>query len=347
MAEWWEEPLARVVDVHTHVVPAHIPARANASRHWPIITLDGNEAGDAAVVIDGRVFRRIDSRCWDVARRLADMREDGSDMHVLSPMPELLSHWMAPDEAEALTDAINADIARMISEAPGRFAGIGSVVMQDVPRAVRGLERLKAMGFRGIEIGTHISGTPLGDASLFPIYEAAASLDLCIFVHPLHPAGVERIGRAPEYAAVAAFPLETALAAVSLLASGVLTRFPTLRVLLSHGGGALPWILPRLDHGRTLGGSVTKDFAHPPSELAKRFWYDTILYSDASLHYLRDTIGADRIVVGSDYPFAIMQTKPGTFATSALRDETESLLRNTHDLLKWPRGMGMQQDAAQ
>ena len=337
--------MADVIDVHTHVVPAHIPGRANASRHWPTIALDDDKSGNASVLIDGRVFRRINSRCWDVARRLADMREDGSEMHVLSPMPELLSHWMAPDEASALTEVINADIERMIKEAPGRFAGLGSVVMQDASRAIHGLEQLKAMGFRGIEIGSHINGVPLGDASLFPIYEAAAALDLCIFVHPLHPAGVERIGRTPEYAAVAAFPLETALAAVSLLAGGVFTRFPTLRVLLSHGGGALPWILPRLDHGRTLGGIVTKDFAEAPSEVAKRFWYDTILYSEASLQFLRNTIGADRIVVGSDYPFAIMQTKPGEFTTGALGDETEQLMRNTQDLLQWPDAMDMQ-DAA-
>ena len=127
--------MVSVIDVHTHVVPAHIPPRANASRHWPSVVPDGNGSADASVMIDGRVFRRIDSRCWDVERRLADMREDGSDMHVLSPMPELLSHWMSADEAEALSDVVNADIARMVAAKPGRFAGIGSVPMQDCARA--------------------------------------------------------------------------------------------------------------------------------------------------------------------------------------------------------------------
>ena len=322
-----------VIDVHTHVVPAHIPARSNASRHWPTIALDGNEAGEASVLIDGRVFRRIDSRCWDIERRLSDMREDGSDVHVLSPMPELLSHWMTPDEAEAVLDVINADIVRMVTEAPGHFIGIGAVPMQDVPRAVCCLAQLKKLGLRGVEIGSHINGVPLGDASLFPIYEAAADLGLVLFVHPLHPVGVERIGRAPEYAAVAVFPLETALAAVSLLASGVLDRFPNLQILLSHGGGALPWILPRLDYGRTLGGSTTRDFAQPASELARRFWYDTILYSDRSLRFLSDAVGFDRIVVGSDYPFAIRQNHPGMFAANALGTDAGKLTRNAERLL--------------
>ena len=324
--------MVSVIDVHTHVVPAHIPPRANASRHWPSVVLDGNESADASVMIDGRVFRRIDSRCWDVERRLADMREDGSDMHVLSPMPELLSHWMSADEAEALSDVVNADIARMVAAKPGRFAGIGSVPMQDCARAVRGLEQLKTLGFRGVEIGSHIDGVPLGHASLMPIYEAAADLGLVVFVHPLRPAGVERIGRTPEYAAVAAFPLEAALAATSLLASGVLDRLPNLQILLSHGGGALPWILPRLDHGRLLGGNVAKDFPSPASDAARRFWYDTILYSERALCFLAESVGEDRIVVGSDYPFTIRQGRPGDFAVRAMGPETAALSHNAERL---------------
>lgn len=325
--------MVSVIDVHTHVVPAHIPPRTNASRHWPGIVLDGNENADASVIIDGRVFRRIDSRCWDVERRLADMRADGSDVHVLSPMPELLSHWMAAEEAEALVEIINADIARMMAERPDRFAGIGSVPMQDRARAVRTLEQLKRLGFHGFEIGSHIDGTPLCHDSLMPVYEAAADLGLVIFVHPLRPAGVERIGRAPEYAAVAAFPLETAFAATSLLASGVLDRLPSLQILLSHGGGALPWILPRLDHGRLLGGSVARDFPHSASESARRFWYDTILYSGRALRFLGEAVGVDRIVVGSDYPFTIRQEQPGGFAASALGVDAATLSRNAGRLL--------------
>lgn len=325
-----------VVDMHTHVVPAHIPSRSRPSEHWPSIQLDGNADADASVLINGRVFRRIDSRCWDVARRLDDMREDGVNFHVLSPMPELLSHWITADEAEALADIVNGDIARMIGEAPGRFAGLGMTPMQAPDRAVRTLERMKWQGLRGIEIGTHINGTPLGHPSLWPVYEAAADLGLVVFVHPLHPAGVERIGRTPDYAAVAAFPLETALAAVSLMAAGVLHRFPKLQVLLSHGGGALPWILPRLDYGRTLGGNVAKDFAAAPTDVARRFWFDTVLYSDRSLRFLADSVGADRIVVGSDYPFTIRQVRPGAFVAGALGEDAPCLHANAEVFLGQP-----------
>jgi aminocarboxymuconate-semialdehyde decarboxylase len=240
------------------------------------------------------------------------------------------------DDAEFLADVMNDEIAAMIAQAPGNFAGIGMVCAQDVPRAVRQLRKVKSLGFGGIEVGAYINGTALGSEVLFPLYEAAEALNLGIFVHPLHPAGIERIGAGPEFAATAVFPLETALAAVSLLAAGVTERFPRLRVLLSHGGGALSWILPRMDHGWSLGlrGQMTE----PPSKTARQFWYDTILYDPASLAFLAGAVGTDHIVVGSDYPFAIRQKRPGAFANAALGNEAVladnafGFLGQTHDV---------------
>ncbi|WP_244063708.1 amidohydrolase family protein [Bradyrhizobium sp. Ce-3] len=312
-----ESVLGTVIDVHTHVVPARLPADPRRDARWP--SVEHSTGDQAAVMIAGKPFRKIDTRSWDVERRLADMREDGTDMQVLSPMPELLSHWLPPDDAEHLADVMNDQIAAMVAQAPHHFAGIGMVCMQDVPRALRQLEKIKALGFAGIEIGSHINGVALGSEILFPVYEAAQSLDLGIFVHPLHPAGLERVGASPEFAATAVFPLETALASVSLLAAGVPERFPRLRILLSHGGGALPWILPRMDFGWGLGakGKMTQ----APSKLARKFWYDSILYDPVSLSFLGHAVGESRIVVGSDYPYAIRQKQPGAFAKRALSSE--------------------------
>ncbi len=270
-------------------------------------------------MIAGKAFRKIDTRSWDVDRRLSDMAEDGTDMQVLSPMPELLSHWLPPDDAEYLADVMNDEIAAMVARAPRNFVGIGMVCAQDVPRAIRQMQSVKSMGHAGIEIGTHINGVALGSDDLFPLYEAAEALDLGILVHPLHPAGMERVGASLEFAATAVFPLETALASVSLLAAGVTERFPRLRILLSHGGGALSWILPRMDFGWSLG--LKGKMAQPPSKAARQFWYDTILYDPAALSFLANAVGSEHIVVGSDYPFAIRQKQPGIFATRALGDE--------------------------
>jgi aminocarboxymuconate-semialdehyde decarboxylase len=309
--------LGTVVDIHTHVVPSRLPPDPTRDRSWPSVELSGDDK--AAVMIGGKVFRKIDARSWNVEQRLADMADDGTDMQVLSPMPELLSHWLPADDAEFLAEIVNEQIAGMIAQAPRNFAGIGMVCVQDVPRAVRQLQKVKALGFAGIEIGTHINGVALGSETLWPLYEAAEDLGLGIFIHPLHPAGLERIGAGPEFAATAAFPLETALAAVSLLSAQVTERFPRLKILLSHGGGALPWILPRMDFGWSIG--LQGQMKQPPSNAARQFWYDTILYDPASLRFLADAVGLDHIVVGSDYPFAIRQKRPGAFAKNALGND--------------------------
>lgn len=322
--------MSLVVDVHTHVVPQHIPADRRGGVSWPRIACEGD---DASVMIGGKVFRRIDSRCWDVSRRLSDMKEEGVDVQVLSPMPELLSHWFEPEAAEALADIVNADVARMIEKAPQRFAGVGMVCMQDTSRALRQMESIKALGFCGIEIGSHINGTPLGDEKLWPVYESAEALGLAVFVHPLHPAGVDRIGAGGEYAAVAAFPLETTLAATSLIANGVLERYPRLRVLLSHGGGALPWILPRLDRGWQLSAAIRRATNEKPSAIARRFWYDTIVFSTDAVRFMEQVVGASQTVVGSDYPFAIKQERPAAFAAQALGAKSLCLRTNAEALL--------------
>lgn len=322
-----------VVDAHTHVVPARLPPDSARDRRWPSVEITGDKG---AVVIAGKVFRKLDQRSWNVAKRLSDMEQDGIAMQVLSPMPELLSHWLPPADAEYLADLINEQIAEMIASSRKRFAGLGMVCAQDVPRAVRQLERLKALGLGGIEIGTHIDGVALGSETLHPLYEAAEALGLTIMIHALHPAGLERIAAGPEFAATTAFPLETALAAASLLAADVPGKYPALRVMLSHGGGALPWILPRMDHGWSLGGDMRTRMPRRPSDAARWFFYDSVLYDPASLQFLQAVVGPDRIVVGSDYPFAIEQKQPGRFVREALPDNPDALRRNAFALLGRP-----------
>jgi len=249
-----------------------------------------------------------------------DMAADGTDIQVLSPMPELLSHWLPAELADHLARIMNDHIVQMIARAPDKFLGIGMVPMQDVELATKRLDDIQRQGLHGVEIGTHIDGVPLGDPKFSPFYARAEELGLLVFVHPLHPAGVERIGGPKELAATAVFPLETALAATSLLAGGVLEKFPRLNVLLSHGGGAFPWIAPRIEFVWNMGAPWSKTITQAPSETLKRFWYDTIVYSPAALRFLADQVGTDRLIVGSDYPFVIRQPAPGAFAASALGD---------------------------
>lgn len=314
-----------VIDVHTHMVPQHIPGRSCA-RAWPSVEAD--EQGNAAILIDGKVFRRVDSRCWDMSERLIDMEAQKIDVQVLSPMPELLSHWMTAVDAEYLAAHINESIAGMIAQAPDRFRGLGMVCAQDTSIAVRQLEDIRKLGLSGIEIGTHINGVALGDERLHPIYEAAEALGLGIFIHPLHPAGLERIAGGPEFAPIAAFPLETAFAATSLLANGVPTRYSQLRLLFSHGGGALPWILPRMDVGWAMSPVMQSKMPQRPSEIARSFWFDSVVFEEEMFRFMERTLGRECLVLGSDAPFLLGQQHPVDFVTRAIESPATVLYDN-------------------
>lgn len=323
--------MARAIDVHTHFVPGTMPPAVGRNPLWPAIELGANDT--AAVMVGGRLFRAIDSRSWDGARRRDDMAKDGITMQVVSPMPELLSHWFPAADADILSTHVNTAIAELCAAHPTSFAGLGMVPLQDPELAAKRLLDVKALGLRGVEIGTHIDGVALGDARLDAFYAAAEETGLTIMVHALHPAAMERIAGRPELAAVAAFPLETAYAATSLLTHGVPTRFPRLKLMLSHGGGALSFILPRLSHARALGGSMASLFPEEPAAMARRFFYDTIVYDAETLRYLTACVGTERLMIGSDYPFTIMQQQPVRFATQALGIGAEVFAKNTLKLL--------------
>lgn len=308
--------MAGAIDVHTHFVPATMPPATGRNPLWP--SIEHREKNTAAVIVGSKVFRAIDSRSWEGERRLQDMQADDVDVQVVSPMPELLSHWFPAKDADALSGHINRAIADLCAAHPETFIGIGMAPVQDPALAARRLADVKALGLVGIEIGTHVHGIALGDPRMDEVYGAAEEADLALMIHPLHPAGLDRMAGRPELAAVAAFPLETAFAATSLLTHGVTERFPRLRILLSHGGGALPWIVPRLKHCRALGPPLEALFARDPGEMARSFYYDTVLYDGAALRFLAESLGMDRIVVGSDYPFSIKQDRPARFAEEAL-----------------------------
>ncbi|WP_165837545.1 amidohydrolase family protein [Zavarzinia aquatilis] len=305
-----------VIDTHAHFVPAYFPAGSGRTPLWP--AMEHRADGQAAIVIGGKPFRVLTPANWDVPARLAEMTAQGIDRQVLSPMPELLSHWFPADDADDLCRYMNDSLAAMIAAAPDRLSGIGMVPVQDPARATRRLAEIKALGLRGIELGSHVDGVALGDPRFDELYATAEDLDLCLMIHPLHPAGKDRLPGHPALAAAAAFPLDTALAGASLLSAGIPARFPRLRIMLCHGGGALPWILPRLDRVWSLGGPLGAVFPERPSAMARRFFYDSVVYDPVTLRYIADALGEDRIVIGSDFPFVIQQDQPGDFAAGVL-----------------------------
>lgn len=300
------------VDVHTHFVPADFPdcPGESARRHWPSMSQAG-QCGHKHVMIDGRNFRTVTPQCWDADIRLADMHKMGVGHQVVSPMPELLSYWMSPADARVLLRNVNEQISELVRSQPDAFTGLCAVPLQDVDVAIDELDyAIGRLGLAGVEIGTNIGGVPIGHPSLDPFFAAAARLGAAVFVHPIRPAGVERLVGPPMLEQAVAFPGETGLAAVSAITADLLGRHPGLRLGFSHGGGTLAALLPRLRHARGAFPALAKVLADDPYEHARRFFYDTLVYDGPTLARLIDVFGASQLMVGTDYPFAIMEHEP-------------------------------------
>lgn len=299
------------IDVHTHVVPETFPASVGviAPEFWPEMACA--HAGHRHVMVSGRVYRTVSHRCWDCDARRADMQRSGAQRQVLSPMPELLSYWMPAQDALRMSQFLNDTIATMVADDPAHFSGLGMVPLQDVDLAIEELRRIMATGvMSGVELGTNINGTAIGDPLFFPFFEAAQELGAAIFIHPLRPAGMERLIGHPALEQVVAFPGETGLAAASMITGGLLARFPSLRIALSHGGGTLQALLPRLQYAWEHLRNLFADDLISPTQAAQMLYYDTLVYDPATLERLISVFGMDRILLGTDYPFPIMDHDP-------------------------------------
>jgi len=327
------------IDIHTHIVPAEFPAYAGKhdAMRWP--QMAPIDCGHANVLLGGKVFRRVEDYCWDGARRMAAMARMGITHQVLSPMPELLSYWLHPEDTLALGRYINDQIAAMVERAPERFFALGTVPLQDPELAAREVERLMKSGkFRGVEIGTNVNGTPIGDPRFAPFFAAAEEHGAAVFVHALHPAGQERFVGPAQVTNLVGFPCENAFGIASLLTGGTLERHPGLRLAFSHGGGAFALVLKRLTHGWSIYPPVRERIKEPPAELARRLYYDTLVYDSATLAFLIASFGIRQLCLGSDFPFDIHDRKPlERLAPLALAEQDEALLRGGN-ALRWLGG---------
>ncbi len=316
---------AGIIDVHAHVVPHSFPDHPapGSSLRWPCMCHGKNNA--ATVQIDNKPFREIDHRSWDARVRIDDMNRTGVAAQALSPMPELLSYWFEAQHGLEMCRWMNDYIAGMVSNHPHRFHGLGIVPLQDPELACNELGRLKSEGFSGVEVGSNVNGVVLGDTRFHEFYAEAARLNLAIFVHALHPIGADRLGATPELIPFSAFPLDTALAAMSIIRAGIPEEHPNLKLGFSHGGGA---IIP-LTHRLAKGADITHGFhgvlSKPPIEYARGFFYDNLVYDPGYVSYLANDFAPGQVFCGTDYPYAIMEDDPAGFINSAFLTDPDAM----------------------
>lgn len=292
------------IDVHSHLFPRCFWRGAREHGSWyggRVIEEDGERYVETAERRAGPV-----EPLWDTSldRRLEEMDRRRVDIHVLSTPPHFFHYTLPAADALALSREINDEFAEAVASHPRRFRGLATVPLQDTPAAIGELERAMANGLAGAEIATHVDGRNLDDPALFPFFEAAQQLGAFLFVHPNAPV----VGpRTPRYhlSNLVGFPVETTIAVASMLLGGVLERLPGLTICFSHGGGYALFGAPRWDRGYAVHPDAGSVAAAPPSDGLRRIYVDSMVFGDRELRHVVDGVGADRVLMGSDYPFTM------------------------------------------
>ena len=247
------------------------------------------------------LFRNVSRPLWDVPARVAQLDAHEVAVQVVSPVPIMLAYWAVGELADEYARVTNDSVAAMVGASQGRFRGLGTVALQDPTLAVRELRRVVGeLGLDGVEVGAHIAGRELDDEALRPFWACAEELGASVFIHPLDGGGDAIRRRGQPYDWGLAMLTDTAMATVALLNGGILEAHPTLRIALSHGCGTFPWAFPRLKLGSRLFNAAVADRY---DELVRRLWVDSLVFDPEHLRLLAHRFGADRVVVGTDFPF--------------------------------------------
>ena len=327
---------ALAIDMHAHMVPPEVVA---------FLERDGSQFDTRIVERDGKRFfliaetamRPINDEILGTnagAARLAVMDAEEVYLEAVSCVPFVMYPGVSPDLGLAIAQVSNDAIVSFARGAPERFVPIASVPIQAPDLAARELERAVGLGVRGVMIPPLVNGHGLDEPDFEVFWQAAQASGVHVFVHPFDAAPQGPLARY-NLGNFVGNPYDTGLAAVLLICGGVLERHPGLRILLAHAGGALPSIIGRTTNGYARSSDMQRNIPRPPDTYLDHFWYDTIAYNTPLLRALVDIYGADRFVVGTDYPVGTrLHPVAGVHAlgldptreTRILRDNAQALL---------------------
>ena len=286
-------------DLHTHYYPrAYFERIERSGGDFSFAT---SPTGQRIIRYRGARFFGVTPPMTDVAKRLEDMDRVGIDTEVLS---------LSTPNVYFVEGKAQADVARMVNDAyadlaakhPGRFLGFASIPMDDADAALRELERaIDELRMQGVVVLSNIRGRALADPVYRPFFAEADRRRLCVFLHPMIPLASEPF---TEYVLgpIIGFPFDTTLAIAKLCYAGVFRELRNIRWIVAHAGGAIPYLMERMDSGWRDFAECRVNLDEPPSAYLKRLYYDTVTFSPHNLRMLRDSVGADHMVMGSDYP---------------------------------------------
>jgi aminocarboxymuconate-semialdehyde decarboxylase len=320
--------MARVIDVHTHVVPPGWPDLGAPGDPW----LRRESVTEATIMLGDREFRRVSDACWNADTRLADMNADGIDAQVVLPTPVFFGYDREPADGARVAAIFNDLALEIAAQAPDRLIPFCQVPLQDPDAACRELDRCVAAGHRGVEIGNHVGDADLDDAGIQTFLQHCASTGVPVFVHPWDLPSSPRLDRWMQQWLVG-MPADTHLSLLGLALSGAFDRLPAdLRIAFAHGGGSFAFWLGRADNAwHQRRDLVGVDSERPPSAYAHRVFVDSVVFSDAALRLLCEVFGAERIVLGSDYPYPLGERPAGAVVRRLPEPERSEVLGPSAD----------------
>ncbi|HWP56649.1 MAG TPA: amidohydrolase family protein [Candidatus Acidoferrales bacterium] len=290
------------IDVHAHYIPERFFTPDGTIR----VTRERSEE----VLYHASRRTGAGKGIYDLELRLKEMDAQGVDLHVMSVLPPLFVNHIEPQKAVAACRVINDAFAEAVSRHPRRLVAIANLPMQAPQEAARELERaVKDLGMKGAEICTNIAGKNLDDESLAPFYRKMQELDVPVFLHPNNVLGQDRLARY-HLGNLIGNPTDTAVAAASLIFGGVLKEFPRLKFYLAHGGGSCPYLRGRWEHGWRVRAEAKVNIQRPPSEYVPRLYFDSLTHSGPALNFLVETMGPERVMLGTDYPADMSDPDP-------------------------------------
>jgi aminocarboxymuconate-semialdehyde decarboxylase len=304
------------IDLHSHFFP--VEALQNPGKYQdraPKVVLQNGKLS-----VTSRIGFRpgLGPGAYDPVARIKALDEMSIDLQAISPSPILLFYWEEPAVAAYFSRKQNEAIQEIVKKHPDRFVGFGSVPLQSVAESIAIAQEAKAMGLKGLEIGNAVGDKPLDDLMFEPFFDAAQELDMLLFVHPLEGGLDADDPLSPILGNVLQFTFRTTMMVERMILKGMFEKYPNLRLCLSHGGGLLAFNIWRLDHSYSLRPELRKQVPQKPSEYLKKIYFDSIVHSVVALQYLVEVAGADRVVIGTDYPMAM-----GDFAPVAKIEELD------------------------
>jgi aminocarboxymuconate-semialdehyde decarboxylase len=317
-----------ITDVHAHCIPDQFLSWLEKADPSTGIRLVEAERGTAVEMAGRALSQPLRDDLTNFEDRLAAMDRQGVDVQVLAGWIDLTAYELPTDQAVAYTRVHNEALAAEAARAPGRFRTIGTMPLQDTDASVDALNyAMDELGMAGVELATTVDGAYIDRLDLDPFWAAAEAKGAFVLLHPMNPLiGVDM----SKYfmSNMVARPAESTIAMAGLIFSGVFERFPKLKFCVVHGGGFMPFQIGRLDKGYEMKPGLTgKNISKPPREYLKQMYLDTVVHDAGVLRYLVELMGADHILLGTDYPFEMGDEDPVTFIKSAgLTAEQEEMI---------------------